>query len=173
MIRNSMLQRTVARSWKRAISSGRPPLAPMPRVLPPPRSAQPQGKLTRMWKSGNLLIYVGWMGLALLVLDRYLQHAERLEANEMIAAIVDETKQKRLQLYEEWGDKPLKFRCKLHEDYSMGGSHGLEGVEKNDVLEVLQEGVGPGGYYHLCRTTDKDGTIKSVGWYPISYLTKI
>lgn len=132
-----------------------------------------QTKVQNMWKSGNLLIYLGWTGIALLVIDRYLQYAEHQEAQQMMDVISDETKQKRMQLLEEWRDKPTKFKCKVHEEYKMGGSHGLEGVFKNDTIEVLQEAVGPGGYYNLCRTREQDGTVKSVGWYPIGYLTKI
>lgn len=88
--------------------------------------------------------------------------------------LVHETEEKRRQLFQEWKDSKTLFRCKIHEEYkAMGGSHGLQGVRRDDVVEVLQEGVGPGGYYNLCRTRTKGGAIDSIGWYPISYMQKI
>jgi len=112
--------------------------------------------------------------LALVVGDRYLQYADRREAGNMVAYIDHEQRLKRLQLREEHKDKPALFDCIVRKEYKMGGTHGLKGAKLDDVLEVLEERVGPNGHYNLCRRRDADtGEVLSVGWYPIAYLEKV
>ena len=47
------------------------------------------------------------------------------------------------------------------------GPVALQGVKVGDVVDVLQENVGPGGGYTLCRSAKKD-----IGWYPTWFLQK-
>jgi len=90
----------------------------------------------------------------------------------MVGVLSEETRQKRQALLEEGKDKPALYNCVVKESYKMGGSHGLEDVKVNDIVEILQEGVGPGGSYHLCRTRDQEGNVVSIGWYPIGFMEK-
>lgn len=147
----------------------------MPRILPkaaPSSSTPPRPSRLREWlQSGRLLIGLGWTGLVLVVVDRYLQYRDRQNASNMVGMIQEEQRLKRHQLLEESKDKPVLFECVVREAYKMGGTHGLEGVAVGDVVEVLEEAVGPSKYYNLCRFK-KDGELVSVGWYPISFLEK-
>ena len=142
----------------------------MPRILPP--AAPPRSGLRTWWDSGSLLIALGWTGLAVFALDRYLQYTDRQDAMNMVGMLSEESRQKRQVLLEEWKDKPTLYKCIVKESYKMGGSHGLKDVQVNDIVEVLQEGVGPGESYHLCRTRDEEGSVKSIGWYPIAFMEK-
>ena len=44
------------------------------------------------------------------------------------------------------------------------GPAALKGLSVGDEVDVVEEGVGPGGMYHLCRRG------KEVGWYPTWFL---
>jgi len=151
----------------------RRPLPPMPRVLP----SQQQAPLiageastatnarswrrlkNEWWDSGRILLTLGWGGLAVLVLDRYLQRqqrAQRREAVQMVKTMEEEIARDKRRLHETWRDAPVLFHCVIRRAYkSMSGSHGLRGVEVGDVVEILQEGVGPDKAYNLCRLRGK------------------
>jgi hypothetical protein len=146
----------------------------MPRVMPSTsRDAIGSPVIEAKNTSGSWLIRGGWALLSLLLVDRYLQYSEKLEALDMINQVREETLQKRAQLLADSKDKPILFTCVVREQYGMGGSHGLENVKKGDLVEVVEEAVGPDQYYNLCRTRNSDGDVLSVGWYPIGYLEKV
>jgi hypothetical protein len=54
----------------------------------------------------------------------------------------------------------------------MGGVYGLMGVKEGDILDVLEEGVGPDKFYNLCRQNDENGKPVAIGWYPSVYTSK-
>ena len=80
---------------------------------------------------------------------------------------------------EEESSKPSLFQCRVMAvPKYFDGTKSLMGVEVGDVVDVLEEQVGPGGTYNLCRLVrqERDGkkeSIISVGWYPMSCLEKL
>jgi hypothetical protein len=118
----------------------------------------------------------------------------KLNKDEMIKELMNDIRQKRQFLYDQYvHTKPL-YQCKVIKPYKMGGSHGLyNDIQLNDIVDVLVENVGPKQAYHLCRfvhppptsTTndydnlervimkDENGNIIELGWYPTAYLEKI
>lgn len=150
----------------------------MPRVLPTSASRYAWFKsLRRWWNDGSILLGLGWSGFAVVVLDRVLQEQQRREAQAVVDAVAYDAASQKRALVEQWRDQPALFACTVHREYKqMGGSHGLQGVRVGDVVRVLQEGVGPGGHYNLCRSLDDTETTEKeerVGWFPMSHLEKI
>lgn len=114
------------------------------------------------------------MGLALLVVDRGLQYWDAKNVHSMMGIVQDEQRQTQLQLLQHYESAPVLFECRVQKQYkNLGGSHGLQNVQLNQVLQVLEEQVGPDKYYNMCRIVDDQGQTKAVGWYPMSYLEKI
>jgi hypothetical protein len=126
------------------------------------------------------------------------RHAvERLRRQE----IMDHVARERHELLLQHRHTPALFRCVVRRASAMGGSHGLrstatttsssssnragagnvndtdvndDSIQVNDIVEVLEEGVGPDKYYNLCRTRSKEtGEVDAVGWYPIVCLEKL
>lgn len=73
--------------------------------------------------------------------------------------------------------KEILFQCKVKRlPVKFDGHKCLTGVQVGDVLNVIEEGVGPGGLYNLCFV--KNNTIDSgddeedisLGWFPCSCL---
>lgn len=162
--------------------TGRTPLPPMPRILSsqlhPPPPPPPPGLLRKWWQSGSILLVVGWTGLAVWVLDQYLQYQQRLDAAEAVEAMADDAKRQKLALRQKWHNQPALFHCTIRRAHkNMGGSYGLKNVRVGDVVEVLEEGVGPDRHYNLCRihknNSDNDGATEQIGWFPISYMEKL
>lgn len=184
-----------------ALPQPRPPMPRIhPRVLvsnnPPPHSYAPRpasftstttsttatttatttgllGRCTAWWKQdGSWLIALGWTGLTLIAIDQSLQYYDRQQARETIAALAKEQRDTRQQLFQLHAHRPTLYECIVKHPYRMGGTHGLAGnVKMGDVVQVLQEGVGPGQQYVLCRRMDQSGDIQ-VGWYPTGFLEK-
>ncbi|KAL3811594.1 hypothetical protein ACHAXA_010563 [Cyclostephanos tholiformis] len=80
--------------------------------------------------------------------------------------------------------KTLKFKCIIRRlPKHFDGHKCLQNVKVGDIVDVLEEGVGPGGQYNLCliESTAKnplkeslvDGSSVSVGWFPCSCLEKL
>ena len=76
--------------------------------------------------------------------------------------------------------KPTIFHCVIRK--SAGLTHCLSGVQLGDVVEVLEEGVGPERAYNLCRlparAQDEGQSSTSLstdtyGWFPIRWLQKL
>lgn len=165
----------------------------MPRLLPTQHTVEGHAvgpasssgsRWRRAWDSGTVLLAIGWSGVALLTLDRYLQwqqRTQRREAVAMVKTVEEEIKRDRLRLHQQYKDHPALFRCVIRRAYkSMSGSHGLRGVEVGDVVDVLDEGVGPDRAYNLCRhTRRKDSTASGeeqdvqIGWFPIPFMEKV
>jgi hypothetical protein len=143
-----------------------------------------------------MLLLVGYTALGLLVVDRYLQYTEKEEVLEVVARLAAQEAQIRSQLLEKHRSSPCLYRASVTvpQHRGMGGTHGIRGtVRAGDVLDVLQEGVGPNGLYLLVRTlpsssaaaeedSDKSSTIVpisssfqdvQVGWYPRAYVERV
>jgi hypothetical protein len=143
--------------------------------------------LTDWWsRPGSLLLLVGYSALGLLVLDRYLQHRERMDALRVVASLADQEARIRDVLLEKHRDSPELYRAAVKIPYrGMGGTHGLRGgsLREGDVLEVLEEGAGPSGLYLLVRTrndagsgatvAERDAAAVQVGWYPRAYVERL
>ena len=164
---------------------GRQPLPPMPRILPtsssssvvpppPLRRNSSASRLREWWESGSVLLAIGWTGLAVFALDRYLQYQQRAEAVLAVQALAEDAARQKRALRETWKQvhTPL-FYCVIRRAYKqMSGSYGLQGVRVGDVVEVLEEGVGPDKLYNLCRIKKGDAD-EQIGWFPISFMEKI
>lgn len=81
---------------------------------------------------------------------------------------------------EEESSKPCLFKCRVMTIPRLfDGTKSLMGVKVGDVVDVLEERVGPGGTYNLCRFVQVEGDKGessdsiSVGWYPMSCLEKV
>ena len=88
---------------------------------------------------------------------------------------------------------PALFRCRVVVvPRYFDGTKSLKGTVVGDILDVLEEGVGPGRAYNLCRRTTRGGggggeregqgeedgeegsaSLISVGWYPMTCLEKL
>lgn len=71
-------------------------------------------------------------------------------------------------------DDDVLFYCVIRRN--RGFTHCLSGIQVGDVVEVLQEGVGPENLYNLCRlpaSTNVDLATDTVGWFPIRWLQKL
>jgi hypothetical protein len=138
------------------------------------QNINPSSRLRQRWDDGSILLFTGFATLGVVLLDRYLQYQDRQEASDAAAMIVEETKQKRRELLEKSRNVPHKFTCEICTEFDkMGGSHGLKDLKLGDVVEVLEEGVGPGNGYNLCRIRSQSGEVDAVGWFPMSYMKKI
>ena len=69
---------------------------------------------------------------------------------------------------------PTIFECKiLRVESSLDGPKMLRNIRVGDVVEVMEEGVGPHHAYHLCRLPVSGRRKESIGWYPIEYLENV
>jgi len=74
-------------------------------------------------------------------------------------------------------NKPILFSCVIRRN--TGFTHCLSSVQLGDVVEVLEEGVGPDRAYNLCRlptklsTESKSLSTDTYGWFPIRWLQKL
>lgn len=131
-------------------------------------------RLRQWWDDGTILLSLGFSSLFLVAVDRFLQYQNKLEVTDTVEEIRHQVDEKRREMMERYQNSPTLFQCKVVEEYKMGGSHGLKGVKVGDVVEILQEDVGPGEYYHLCRTRDPEtADVLSIGWYPLGYMEPI
>lgn len=70
--------------------------------------------------------------------------------------------------------KPILFHCVIRK--TTGFTHCLTGVQIGDVVDVLEEGVGPDKTYNMCRLPAKHGdhlSIDTYGWFPYRWLQKL
>jgi hypothetical protein len=167
-----------------ASGPGRAPLPPMPRVAPSRNSTASastiiqKSRLRQWWDNGNVLIGFGWTLFGVLLLDRYLQYTEGMSVEGAIGVVEQDTRQKRLEILELHKNDPTLFNCVVRKVYKLQGSHSLMHVEQDDIVQVLEEGVGPDNLYNLCRkmqmTSDgQEQQVVSIGWYPVQYLEKM
>ena len=145
----------------------------------------------RLRSNGTPEIVFGAGLLTLLAADQLLQSQQEAQHKSDREAVfkrlqhdvdADMTKERSkghsLSLEEE-SSKPSLFQCRVMAvPKYFDGTKSLMGVEVGDIVDVLEEQVGPGGTYNLCRLVgqEKDKqqeSVISVGWYPMSCLEKI
>jgi hypothetical protein len=65
---------------------------------------------------------------------------------------------------------PPKLYCVVRKTH--GFTHCLTGVQIGDVVEVLEEGVGPQKEYNVCRLPAKNNNVSAdiYGWFPFRWL---
>jgi hypothetical protein len=74
---------------------------------------------------------------------------------------------------ESWHKKKPLFDCIVRAKVmNFDGYKCLTGVSVGDRVQVLEENVGPGKLYTLCRRVDENGSVLSLGWYPTNCLAK-
>jgi len=149
-------------------------------------------RLARLRSNGTPEIVFGAGLLALLAADQLLQsqqearHKSDREAvlqrlqYDVDADMAKERSDGRALSMEEESSKPSLFQCRVMAvPKYFDGTKSLMGVEVGDVVDVLEEQIGPGGTYNLCRLIRQENDQKhresviSVGWYPMSCLEKI
>jgi len=115
-----------------------------------------------------------------LTVDQVLQYRERQERNSIMNEMHNLTRVGSLDdvtEMEEWLNKKNSlFDCVVRTaPASLDGYKCLKGIEVGDIVEVLEEKVGPGNMYNLCRTKVDLESAKPVaaGWVPTMYLEKI
>jgi len=147
----------------------------------PPKNTTPNWR-----QSGTPEIVIGTTILSLLALDHYLQNKQdesRRKFMSTLQAVIreDEISEKELNHNKPDNEEPEEtkslFYCIVRRlPKYFDGSKCLKGVRVGDKVSVIQENVGPGGMYHLCRleyVDEKRGiTFVDVGWFPISCLEK-
>lgn len=170
-------------------------LPPMPRILPNTNSSNQSidsnittttttsnpSWLRRSWDNGNILLSISFGILCTILIDRYLQVEQtndNFDMKQMKLSIMEDTAKKRYELFNDNINKQTLYQCKIITLYkNMGGTHGLQNMKLNDIIDIIDENVGPEEYYHLCRTytiNDKnEQVVDSIGWYPKQYLEKV
>jgi len=105
-----------------------------------------------------------------------IENAKELEDKSRLLETINQIDlQQRTAMRQEHLNSKAQFQCQVRKvppENMFDGNKSLVGVEVGDVLDVLEEGVGPGKLYNLCRTT-KSQEAKQVGWYPVWFLEKI
>jgi len=115
---------------------------------------------------------VGWAGLTILTVDKALQYIDAKQIADTKAMVAEQVAQDRQRLYAKTYDRPTLYKASITVEYrDMAGSHGLQGVLVGDVVEIVEEKVGPNAAYNLCRIK-KDDTTR-VGWFPIKFMKRI
>ena len=73
--------------------------------------------------------------------------------------------------------KPTLFQCRVRKVHDLfDGPKSLKGVAVGDIVDIIEEGIGPGNAYNLCRHTPaEEGAVStsSVGWFPMTCLEKL
>ena len=154
------------------------PKPPMPRVLPHVLGSTNTTTTSHAPKERRvvnpIMLGIGSLILGLLVVDNVLQYLDASAAQQQIAQLAKEEEETRQGLLEEWKDRPALFVAKVIIQYKMGGTMGLrDTVAVGDVVEIVQENVGPNQGYNLCRTRTAEGDVSAVGWYPKSFVEPI
>lgn len=145
---------------------------------------------------GGIWIYIGWTILGLVGVDQalqYKQEQEDIERRQMLSQMQVDADNASINVAD-WDETlPTIFTCKiLHVDPGLDGTKMLtrsksersgtrsginRNIQKEDIVEVLEAGVGPSQRYHLCRMreqkSDNNDTSAVVGWYPIDYLQRL
>jgi len=160
---------------------------------------------------GGVFIYIGWTILGLVGIDQALQYKQGQEDDERrqlltIMQLDADNASVNVANFDE--TLPTLFTCKiLHIDPGLDGTKMLtriqksqrerrdnstrmkgginKNIRKNDIVEIVEAGVGPNQDYHVCRLrqrpekksdrnndTDTTGTA-IIGWYPIKFLEKV
>uniref|UniRef100_A0A7S4KBU0 SH3 domain-containing protein n=1 Tax=Odontella aurita TaxID=265563 RepID=A0A7S4KBU0_9STRA len=134
-------------------------------------------RLRDLRSNGTPEIVFGITLLGLLAADRFVQSQQKNGRDHVVQMLEREIRagEKAESFLPEMANKPRLFRCAVRKVFeSFDGTKCLKGVREGDVVDVLEEGVGPGNAYNLCRTCE-DGSDKdiSVGWFPMTCLEKL
>jgi len=151
-------------------------------------------RLRELRRNGTPEITFGGIILAVVGIDYYLQQRNDRQRSEMIRRFEEEVKQdeevsrkEERELINNNGGAGMKslFQCAVRKvPQQFDGHKCLTNLKVGDVVNVLQEGVGPDNKYNLCSiersgaslssaTAAKEETQMSVGWFPCSCLEKI
>jgi len=146
------------------------------------------GKKGMEWKrNGTVELVIGGTILALLGADQFLQtrqtnERETIKDQLKLAIHVD---QQSANLKSNGSssladkDNLALFQCTIRRKPKFfDGTRSLMNVEVGDVVDVLEESVGPEGMYNLCRTRRESGESKksisqNEGWFPTTCLEKM
>ena len=133
------------------------------------------------WKrNGTPEIVIGGSVLAILAIDQVLQmqqERERKITMEQIKSIARYEEKVAAHEVKSQVKQKVLFKCIIRRvPKYFDGSMVLKGGKVGEVVEVLEERVGPDGMYHKVRCAEKkDGTVDSsrdIGWFPISCLER-
>lgn len=70
--------------------------------------------------------------------------------------------------------RPALFQCAVKRIPPMfDGHYSLVGVKVNDIVDILEENVGPDKLYNLCRPVKTVDEPLTVGWFPKNCLERI
>ena len=131
----------------------------------------------RVWRrNGTLEIGLGGCLLGVLLVDRCLheyQMHQRLESRRLLQADANAYHDNPEERQRWMTQTNVLFRCVVRQLPGLDGTKCLTHVRVGDVVEVLEEQVGPGQVYHLCRRKGEDGQPISVGWFPTFCLERI
>ena len=148
-------------------------------------------RLRELRRNGTPEIVFGGLLLAVGSADYYLQQRNDQQRNEMIRRFEEEVKQdeeisrrEERDLINSNGGAGMKslFQCVVRKvPQQFDGHKCLTNMKVGDVVNVLQEGVGPDNKYNLCSIERSDASSSntskekfiSIGWYPCSCLEKI
>mmetsp|Transcript_31519 Transcript_31519/g.66291 ORF Transcript_31519/g.66291 Transcript_31519/m.66291 type:complete len:236 (+) Transcript_31519:102-809(+) len=149
-------------------------------------------RLGELRRNGTPEIAFGSIILALAGIDYFLQvryDEQRDDAYRQLEREVrrDEvtTRKEDRRMINEGVAAKSKFKCTIRNvPQNFDGHKCLKNVKVGDVVDVIEEGVGPGGQYNLCtidrgaaKTVGKDSQEGeqrvSIGWFPCSCLQKI
>mmetsp|Transcript_24736 Transcript_24736/g.36849 ORF Transcript_24736/g.36849 Transcript_24736/m.36849 type:complete len:193 (-) Transcript_24736:415-993(-) len=149
-------------------------------------------RLSKLRRNGTPEIVFGVTLLGLLMVDQLLrdkQMDERKETVRRLQEVMDADDERlKNEVAEEREDtlsRPTMFKCVVRQVPAMfDGPRCLTGVENGDIVDVIEERVGPDGGYNLCRYSgEKEEGSKStsenvedmifVGWFPTSCLQKL
>ena len=178
------------RNWLVASRSGRRNFASAS-AGGPERATETGSTWKRLRSNGTPEIVFGAGLLTLLAADQLLQSQQEAQHKsdreavfkrlqyDVDADMAKERSEGHTLSLEEESSKPSLFQCRVMAvPKYFDGTKSLMGVEVGDVVDVLEEQVGPGGTYNLCRLVrqendKKQESVISVGWYPMSCLEKL
>mmetsp|Transcript_35394 Transcript_35394/g.60123 ORF Transcript_35394/g.60123 Transcript_35394/m.60123 type:complete len:229 (-) Transcript_35394:293-979(-) len=145
------------------------------------------------WKrNGSPEIAFGSIILALVGIDYVLQLRNDQQREDMYRELErgvrrDEatTRKEDRKILNEGLAAKYKFKCIIRKvPQSFDGHKCLKNVKVGDIVNVIEEGVGPGGQYNMCSIERGKAKIEgqryseeaqrfSIGWFPCSCLEKI
>jgi len=175
-------------------------------------SSQPdKSDKLRVNERGGIWIYIGWTILGLVGIDQALQYKqaqEDEERRELLTIMQLDADNASVNVANFDETLPTLFTCKiLYIDPGLDGTKMLtriqrsrrerrdnstrmnggvnKNIQENDIVEIVEAGVGPNQDYHVCRlrqrpqkksdrNNDADTTGTAIiGWYPIKFLERV
>ena len=130
---------------------------------------------SRFAQDGTIEFVLGGTLLAIVAVDQLLQYQQNQGREEFLNQLRNERTRspEDLQEMEDWYNMPAIFDCVVRKmPLNLDGYKCLTGVDVGDVVQVLQEKVGPEDMYNICRKVDDKGRPISAGWFPTMYLEK-